>query len=225
MKRLLSLIPFCVILTLVFSACTAPAAPQPSATVFAQAVAANTPVALPTNTALPPTATATHTATATNSPTATLTFTPTKTHTPTVTSSPTNTATPTHTATAIPSNTPTLTPTRVPPTRKPATPKPSYEIPPGEQGFLIQNLTGTPITVRAASVGGEPREFQIGVNGEAFMTTPAPMIVWGIVLGDGRFQSGGLAVIQPGQLKTVKIYKIPGGSCFQPECFEYFPPN
>ena len=201
-------------------ACTAPATPalSPTLVVIATTVASPIPPTA-TNTVAPPTAT--HTATFTH----TATHTATNTRTPTLTPSPTNTATATSTSTSVPTNTPTVAPTRVPPTRKPATPKPSYEIPPGEQGFLIQNLTGTPITVRAAGVGGEPREFQIGVNGEAFMTTAAPVIVWGIVLGDGRFQSGGLAVIQPGQLKTVKIYKIPGGDCYQPECFEYFPPN
>lgn len=211
------------LIVLGFVGCAAPTSPTNSPTLVSAATTAASPLPpTATNTVAPPTATNTAVPpTATN----TATFTPTKTNTATKTHTPTHTATATHTPTDVPTDTPTSAPTRIPPTRVPATPKPSYEIPPGEQGFLIQNLTGAPITVRAAPVGGEPREFQIALNGETFMTTPAPVIVWGIVLGDGSFRSGGLAVLQPGQLRTVKIYKIPGGDCFQPECFEYFPPN
>lgn len=191
---------------------TVPATPVAQVAATNTVAPSNTPA--PTDTLIPPTAT--HTAVP---PTATSTRTATA------------TATSTHTATftVAPSETPTQvppTPTRVPATRKPATPKPSPAVPPDQAGFLIQNRSGVLIIIRIATVTrGEPQEFVLEPNGEVFVTTSMRLLVWVVKFPDSDFVPGGLAVMQQGQLKTLKIYKQPGGNCFQPECYEYIPPN
>jgi hypothetical protein len=83
-----------------------------------------------------------------------------------------------------------------------------------------------PITVNLSSaIGGNPEEISLEPGAERFLTTPSRLIVWAVQFPGSDFVPGGLALMQTGQLKTLKIYKQPGGDCYQPECYEYIPPN